>query len=393
MVSTAKARATHWTRWQAFVTPLGIDPYLQNTIFVHKVRALTGFAQAIRERGFNKEGGKVRAPTVSSALTAVGKTCAMAGGTDPTKDPATGRFLPRIQEQLDGYRKEDPPTQKELPVEADVPEFLVSLAMRRGATEKDKAVGDLVMIAFYYLLRVGEYTKKGKGAQDWDEFETQTQPFRLKDIAFFSRQSKTDRLARLPTTASDEAIMTASNATIKLANQKNGHKEVCINHEHNLDEINCGVRAIERRYCHIRKHTNIANTTLFTYFENGKPCCITDQDIRDAVKMAARALDYEGTRGTPYNLINTHSLRIGGACALALAGYDDTQICKMGRWRSQAFREYIRENLSNYAEGMSKAMKKCHYFVNIDSGTYTDVSTICELDDNGNVLLQPAAAA
>ena len=109
--------------------------------------------------------------------------------------------------------------------------------------------------------------------------------------------------------------------------------------------------------------------------------------------MAARALDYEGTRGTPYNLINTHSLRIGGACALALAGYDDTQICKMGRWRSQAFREYIRENLSNYAEGMSKAMKKCHYFVNIDSGTYTDVSTICELDDNGNILLQSAAAA
>ena len=169
--------------------------------------------------------------------------------------------------------------------------------------------------------------------------------------------------------------MTATNATIKLANQKNGHKEVCINHEHNPDEINYGVRAIERRYCHIRKHTNNANTTLFTYFEDGKSSYITDQDIRDAVKMAARALDYEGTRGTPST------------------GYDDTQICKMGRWWSQAFREYIRENLSNYAEGMSKAMKKCHHFVNIDAGTYTDVSTICELDDNGNVLLQPAAVA
>ena len=78
---------------------------------------------------------------------------------------------------------------------------------------------------------------------------------------------------------------------------------------------------------------------------------------------------------------------------MALAGYSDTQICKMGRWKSQAFREYIRENLSNYAEGMSKAMKKCHYFVNIDSGTYTDVSTVCEMDDNGNPMLRPAAAA
>lgn len=134
---------------------------------------------------------------------------------------------------------------------------------------------------------------------------------------------------------------------------------------------------------------------MFTYFEDGKSSYITDQDIRDAVKMAeghwiTRVREAHHTISS-----NTHSLRIGGACALALAGYDDTQICKMGRWWSQAFREYIRENLSNYAdaEGMSKAMKKCHYFVNIDSGTYTNVSTICELDDNGNVLLQPVAVA
>jgi len=316
----------------------------------------------------------------------------MATGVDPTKDQA-GKFLPRIQEQLDGYRKEDPPTQKELPVEADVPEFLVALAMAKGATEKDKAVADLVMIAFYYLLRVGEYTAKGKGAQDWESRETQTQPFRMRDVAFFTRREDTNRLVRLPPDASDSDILNATNATLKLANQKNGWKEVCVNHEHNLDDINCGVRAVGRRYCHIRKHSSSPDTPLFTYFDDGKENRISDQDIREAVKLAARSLDYEGTRGTPIKLINTHSLRIGGACALAFAGYDDTQICKMGRWRSQAFREYIRENCSNYAEGMSKAMKKCHYFVNIDSGTYTDVSDICEIDEETGAVLQQAAAA
>ena len=168
---------------------------------------------------------------------------------------------------------------------------------------------------------------------------------------------------------------------------------MCINHEHNLHETLCGVRAIGRRYCHIRRNSSNPNTPLFTFYEGGKDKRVNDQDIREAVKMAARQLDYEGTRGTPISLINTHSLRIGGACALALAGFDDTQICKMGRWKSKAFREYIRENLSNYAEGMSKAMKKCHHFVNIDSGTYTDVSEICELDSNGDPRLRPAAAA
>ena len=128
-----------------------------------------------------------------------------------------------------------------------MPEYLVALAMLRGAKAEDKATADLVMIAFYYLLRVGEYTAKGKGAQDWESRETQTQPFRLKDIAFFSLHSATKRLVRLPPSASDYEIMNASNATLKLGNQKNGWKDVCINHEHNLDNINCGVRALGRR--------------------------------------------------------------------------------------------------------------------------------------------------
>ena len=59
---------------------------------------------------------------------------------------------------------------------------------------------------------------------------------------------------------------------------------------------------------------------------------------------------------------------------MALAGYSDTQIQKMGRWRGATFKEYIRENLSNYTEGMSRAMKNIHGFVNIDAGAYKDVS-------------------
>jgi len=366
-----------------------LDPHLQDTPYIHRIRALTGFAAIIREGYFNKGRNEVRAPTVSSALTAVGKACALASGVDPTKCPATGKFQTRIQETLDGWRKQDPATTKELPVEADVPEYLVALARVSSATEKDKATADLVMAAFYYLLRVGEYTAKGKGRQETGK--TQTQPFRLKDVAFFTMHSGTRQLYRLPPSASDFDIMNATNATLKLGNQKNGWKEVCINHEHNLDDINCGVRAIGRRYCHIRRHANDPNTPLFTYFEDGKACLITDQNVREAVKLAATALDYEGTRGTPIKLINTHSLRIGGACALALGGYSDTQIMKMGRWKSGAFREYVRENLSNYAEGMSKAMKKCHYFVNIDSGTYTDVSSICEMSAEGIPGLAAAA--
>ena len=44
---------------------------------------------------------------------------------------------------------------KMLPVESDVPEWLVERGRESLATELDRAVGDLVMVAFYYLLQIG----------------------------------------------------------------------------------------------------------------------------------------------------------------------------------------------------------------------------------------------
>jgi hypothetical protein len=51
---------------------------------------------------------------------------------------------------LDGFRKANPPTTKQLPVEADVPAYLVKLGQDLEAREL--AIGDITMIAFYYLL-------------------------------------------------------------------------------------------------------------------------------------------------------------------------------------------------------------------------------------------------
>ena len=90
------------------------------------------------------------------------------------------KLLPRLQQTYDGWRKEDPPTSKMLPVESDVSEWLVAGGTRHGATELDRAVGDLAMVAFYYLLRVGEYTIKGTRNET-----KQTIQFKMEDVTFF----------------------------------------------------------------------------------------------------------------------------------------------------------------------------------------------------------------
>ena len=63
---------------------------------------------------------------------------------------------------MENWRKEDPPSKKKLPVGIDVTGFLADLGMEKDATEIVKAVGDFKIIAFYYLMRVGNIQLKNK---------------------------------------------------------------------------------------------------------------------------------------------------------------------------------------------------------------------------------------
>ena len=106
--------------------------------------------------------------------------------------------------------------------------------------------------------------------------------------------------------------------------------------------------------------------------------------------MAATLLNYPSTRGIPIERVDTHLLRSGGANALALSGYLDTQIQKMGRWKGATFKEYIREELACYSAGMSSKMKRNFKFVNISGTAYNNVTGKC-LEEDYNINLSMAA--
>jgi hypothetical protein len=91
--------------------------------------------------------------------------------------------------------------------------------------------------------------------------------------------------------------------------------------------------------------------------------------------MAATLLKYPETGGIPIKLIDTHSLQISSANALALLGFSDTHIQKMGCWRGVTFNEYIREQLTCYSEGMTTKMKHNFKFVNIHGNAYHNVTS------------------
>ena len=270
---------------------------------------------------------------------------------------------------LEGWKQEDPPTLKKLPVEADIPEYIANIGYLPGATKTQKAIGDLVLIAFYYLLRVGEYTTKATRNNS-----KRTVQFKIEDVTFFSK-NKQGILRQLPRSASDADLLAAQSATLKLDNQKNGWKGVCIHQERNGDKITCPVRALARRVIHIRNHTTDWRTTLSAIFDSNTRFDVTDKDIRANIKHAADMLQYPELKGIPVERVDTHSLRSGGANALALSGYTDREIQKMGRWRGATFKEYIREELACFSRGMSRMMKRKCGFVNISGGVYHDITT------------------
>ena len=80
---------------------------------------------------------------------------------------------------LDGWKKIDPPSIKKLPVEVDLPKEVAKQELVIGATQQAIAVGQLMLIAFYFLFRVGEYTAKGSRNET-----KQTEQFRMKDVSY-----------------------------------------------------------------------------------------------------------------------------------------------------------------------------------------------------------------
>jgi hypothetical protein len=242
-----------------------------------------------------------------------------------------------------------------LPVEVDVPNLLVEMGYGKGGSTHTQAIGDLAMIAFYYLLRIGEYTVKGKKNNAKTK---QTIQFKLEDLKIF-KKNKAGTLVCLPNNAPTSVIMTADSATLKLDNQKNGWKGVCIHQdqEANGELFNCPVRALAQRAIHLREHKAGGKMLLSSFFHQGNRYNVCGEDISKGLKLMATILQYPSTWGIPIERIDTNSLWSGGANALALSGYSDTQIQKMGRWKGATFKEYIREELACYLAGMTTNMK------------------------------------
>jgi hypothetical protein len=172
--------------------------------------------------------------------------------------------------------------------------FILAEAYGRTRDEGSIAIADMITIAFFYLLRPGEYT--GTTSDD--------AAFRVEDIALYIQDRRLDSM-----TATPSELAAADSVAYTFTTQKNGRRGEKLVHGTSGDGLCCPVKATARRLLNHRNNKCKASTPLASYYRAGKRVAIKAVDVT-AVLCNAMTLNYHWT-GIAADEVSARSLRSG----------------------------------------------------------------------------------
>jgi hypothetical protein len=265
---------------------------------------------------------------------------------------AAGRLDPLLALQLKRYADEDPgPTpQQALPLE------VIRKVRSWARNETDIAIGQLVVVAFFFAMRSCEYSDVGS--------RRTTSVIRVDDVRF--RQKGQD----LQTTDRGQ-LENADTVTITFRRQKNGDKGATVTQHRNDRQGQadiCPVRALADLTTRVRGYDCLSRTNpkinAVRTQDSDEPQYISSKAILRQLRMAT-TLAGEKRLGLQASSIGTHSIRSGAAMAMHLAGVPSETIQMVGRWRSQTFMRYLRIQVPDSTLGVAARMTSRQSFYTI----------------------------
>ncbi len=213
------------------------------------------------------------------------------------------------------------------------------------------AVADLVIIAFFYLLWVGEYTSPDNPQKK------RTIPLWGCNIRLWMHDGHL-----ISYSAGLDVLLQAESATVCIAHTKNGTKGAVVHHNRSRGPI-CPVAALAWRVANIQAGPARGNINI-VYHAGGHISRVTDRDIGIAVWWGATS-DQLTSRGYTLNQVSSHSLRAGGAMAMKLSGASDSTIIRVGRWSSLTYLTYIHSQIGALTAGVAWKMSAAFRFQNV----------------------------
>eukprot|EP00644_Phytophthora_capsici_P011653 jgi/Phyca11/123219/e_gw1.50.292.1 len=228
---------------------------------------------------------------------------------------------PRLDILLQGIKRMSTPRRKKQPI---TPPFLRMLLRSLDLSKpRQRLLWGSVLLAYFFLLRRSEflqvdgkynfYCLKRKNVFFSDTRGHRVDPVRATSVTLGLEGAKNDQFGR-----GAWRTMHAS-----------GHSALC------------PVKAL-RHILSARKSLKLEDCRYL--------CCnLSSRSVTSAIKATARKA---GVRSSNYG---THSIRIGGATALAEGGADGLTIKLLGRWLSNCYEEYPRQ-AAQASTGLSKLM-------------------------------------
>lgn len=186
------------------------------------------------------------------------------------------------------------------------------------------ATADMICLAFFFLLRPGEYTTAS----------VESTPFTLNDVQLFVGLTRLDLQ-----TASDAEILSANFASLTFTTQKNSVRGEVVGHSRSGNPQFCPVLSLARRIIHLRQHSAPPHTPLAAFFSTTWSA-VKPADITNTLRNAVTALGPAALGFTAAD-VSARCLRASGAMALLCAHVDTDIIRLLGRWRSDEMLRYL----------------------------------------------------
>ena len=230
-------------QWVPFCQSLGQDAYLTG---IHDpVPLLQVFFRRVRDGRHALEQHPIRARSAEAYLRAVGQTCARLGKPDPRLD-ATGAIDFRLQRQLKYYKNQDPESDRRQPFPVELI-HAATARLKALNTPRALAIVDMMWIAFYFLMRPGEFCDSGSASH----------PFRFQDVTLRAGNVVLD-LRR----STEGQLKAATFVTLTFSTQKSGVRGERVGHGCSGTSLACPVTSVVNRVLYLRSAGATATTSL-----------------------------------------------------------------------------------------------------------------------------------
>jgi hypothetical protein len=368
---THLARNRIFELWSDFCERVGQTPCLRRVVGQEqKLCYLLVFGVRYRQAGQTNK--PVRANTVEDALLAVGKGMADLGVPDPRKSSfGSNQCHPPLSDFLKAMRDQDDPSTRSYPVNTVVIRALYDALDTAHATEGtiNCIAIDLVIVAFFWLLRPAECTDGGSPT-------SRSQAFRLCDVCLTSHGKQLCASDPSLNEVPDELIECG---VLTFTDQKNGVRGEQVGHKATHDPRLCPCKALARLARRLRSVNAPSDTPICSYLaRDGTLRLLKSTIITNALRHAAASV--ESSTGISPWLLSARSLRPGGATALLCAGVDKDAIQLLGRWKSDAMLRYLRIQAHTVSAHFSQNMLD-HGGHTFAPGTHSDANADAPLPE------------